>query len=65
MFIETARKNTKAKDKIEEMKIHLSERGVVTQHTSVNSDQVKGQLPVFTGTRLFPYWTPVILGRKY
>ena len=49
MFIETARKNTKAKDKVEQMKTQLSERGVVTQQTSVNSDQVKGQLPIFTG----------------
>ena len=31
------------------MKTRLSDRGVVTQQTSVNSDQVKSQLPIFTG----------------
>ena len=31
------------------MKSRLSARGVVTQQTSVNSDQVKSQLPIFTG----------------
>ena len=49
MFLEKARQNTKAKDKVEKMKLQLSERGVVTQHTSVNSDHVKTQLPIFTG----------------
>ena len=49
MFLEKARQNTKAKDKVEKMKAQLSERGVVTQHTSVNSDHVKTQLPIFTG----------------
>ena len=40
MFIEKARKNTKAKDKVEKMKTQLSERGFMTQQTSVNSHQV-------------------------
>ena len=31
------------------MKKRLSERGVVTQNTSVNSDHIKSQLPVFSG----------------
>merc|ERR1711873_331233 len=49
MFLEKARQNTEAKDKVEKMKSQLSERGVVIQHTSVNSDHVKTQLPIFTG----------------
>ena len=49
IFIEKAKNNTKAKDKVEKMKTQLSERGFVTQQTSVNSDQVKTQLPIFTG----------------
>ena len=49
MFIETAKKNNKARDKVERMKTRLSARGVVTQQTKVNSDQVKSQLPIFTG----------------
>ena len=49
LFLEKARQNTKAKDKVEKMKTQLSERGVVTQNTSVNSDHIKTQLPIFTG----------------
>ena len=48
-FIETAKKNDKARNKVQQMKTRLSDRGVVTQQTSVNSDQVKSQLPIFTG----------------
>ena len=49
LFIETAKKNDKAREKVEKMKTRLSARGIVTQHTGVNSDQVKSQLPIFTG----------------
>ena len=49
LFLEKARQNTKAKDKVEKMKTQLSERGVVTQNTSVNSHHIKTQLPIFTG----------------
>ena len=49
LYLEKARKNTKAKDKVEKMKTQLSERGIVTQNTSVNSDHIKTQLPIFTG----------------
>ena len=41
LFIEKAKKNDKAREKVEKMKSRLSARGVVTQQTSVNSDQVK------------------------
>ena len=37
LFLEKARQNTKAKDKVEKMKIQLSERGVVTQNTPERS----------------------------
>ena len=49
MFIETAKKNNKARNKVEQMKTRLTARGVVTQQTNVNLDQVKSQLPIFTG----------------
>merc|ERR1712102_101076 len=49
LYLEKARQNTKAKEKVEKMKKQLSERGVVTQNTSVNSDHIKSQLPVFSG----------------
>ena len=48
-FIKTTKKNDKARDRVQKMKTRLSDRGVVTQQTSVNSDQVKSQLPIFTG----------------
>ena len=31
------------------MKTRLSERGIITHQTNINSDQVKSQLPIFTG----------------
>merc|ERR1711999_49626 len=49
LYIETAKKYDKARNKVEQMKTQLSERGIVTQNTSVNSDQIKSQLPIFTG----------------
>ena len=48
-FVEKMKKNEKARDKVQEMKTRLSNRGVVTQQTNLNSDQVKSQLPIFTG----------------
>ena len=48
-FIETTKKNEKARNKVQEMKTRLSDRGVVTHQTNINSDQVKSQLPIFTG----------------
>ena len=48
-FIEKMKKNEKARDKVQEMKTRLSNRGVVTQQTNLNSDQVENQLPIFNG----------------
>ena len=31
------------------MKTRLSDRGIITHQTNISSDQVKGQLPIFTG----------------
>ena len=36
-FIETTKKNEKARNKVQEMKTRLSDRGVVTQQTNVKS----------------------------
>ena len=43
------KKKRKLESLVEKMKTQLSERGIVTQNTSVNSDQIKSQLPIFTG----------------
>ena len=48
-FVEETKKNEKARDKVSDMKSRLSNRGIVTHQTNINSDQVKNQLPIFTG----------------
>ena len=48
-FVEETRKNEKARDKVLYMKNRLSNRGIVTHQTNISTDQVKSQLPIFTG----------------
>ena len=48
-FVEKMKMNEEARDKVQEMKTRLSIRGVVTQQTNLNSDQVENQLPIFNG----------------
>ena len=48
-FVEETRKNEKARDKVLDMKSRLPSRGIVTHQTNISSDQVKNQLPIFTG----------------
>ena len=49
-FIEETRKNTEAQDKVIELKNLLSSRGIVTHQTNIDTEQVKSQLPIFTGS---------------
>ena len=48
-FVEETKKNEKVRDKVLDMKSRLSSRGIVTHQTNISSDQVKNQLPIFTG----------------
>ena len=48
-FVEVTKKNEKARNKVQEMKNRLSNRGIITHQTNISSDQVKSQLPIFTG----------------
>ena len=48
-FIEDTRKNEEARTKVTDMKNLLSSRGIVTHQTNIDTDQVKTQLPIFTG----------------
>ena len=52
-FLDEAKENNKARDKVEEMRNRLSTRGVVTHQTNISSDQVKSQLPTFSGESSF------------
>ena len=49
-FIEETRKNEEARNKVLDMKNRLSSRGIVTHQTNISTDQVKTQLPVFSGS---------------
>ena len=49
-FIEDTRKNEEARTKVTDMKNRLSSRGIVTHQTNINTDQVKTQLPMFSGS---------------
>ena len=49
-FIEDTRKNEEARTKVTDMKNLLSSRGIVTHQTNIDTDQVKTQLPIFTGS---------------
>ena len=48
-FSQETRKNTDAKEKVESLKNLLTTRGIVTQQTNIDTEQVKSQLPIFTG----------------
>ena len=47
--IETAGKND-AQEKVESLKTLSADRGIAMHPTNINPDQVKSQLPIFTGT---------------
>ena len=49
-FIEETRKNVEAQDKVIELKNLLSSRGIFTHQTNIDTEQVKSQLPIFTGS---------------
>ena len=49
-FIEETRKNEEARNKVSDMKNRLSSRGIVTHQTNISTDQVKTQLPMFSGS---------------
>ena len=49
-FIQETRKNTDAQDKVESLRNLLSTRGIVTHQTNIDTEQVKSQLPIFTGS---------------
>ena len=48
-FSQEMRKNTDAQEKVESLKSLLITRGIVTHQTNIDTDQVKSQLPIFTG----------------
>ena len=48
-FVEETRDNDKARKRAAEMKDRLSSRGIVTHQTNISTDQIKSQLPTFTG----------------
>ena len=48
-FIEDTRENEEARAKVTDMKNRLSSRGIVTHQTNISTDQVKTQLPIFSG----------------
>ena len=47
--LEMARNND-AQEKVESLKALSADRGIVMHPTNINPDQVKSQLPIFTGT---------------
>ena len=51
-FIEKTTKNTEAQGKVEKLKNLLSTRGIVTHQTNIDTEQVKSQVPIFTGSSL-------------
>ena len=51
-FIEETRKNVEAQNKVTKMKNLLSSRGIVTHQTNIDTEQVKMQLPIFTGMQV-------------
>ena len=48
-FSQEMRKNTEAQEKVETLKNLSTTRGIVTHQTNIDTDQVKTQLPIFTG----------------
>ena len=40
----------KSQDRVESLKTLSADRGIVRHPTNINPDQVKSQLPIFTGT---------------
>ena len=48
-FIEDTRQNEEARAMVTDMKNRLSSRGIVTHQTNISTDQVKTQLPIFSG----------------
>ena len=48
-FSQEMRKNTDAQKKAEGLKNLLTTRGIVTHQTNIDTEQVKSQLPIFTG----------------
>ena len=42
--------NNNAQDKVESLKTLSADRGILMHPTNINQDQVKSQLPIFTGT---------------
>ena len=62
---EMAKKND-AQEKVESLKNLLTTRGIVTHQTNIDTDQVKSQLPIFTGdsslsiVNVIDIWTKIL-----